>query len=271
MTSEDSRSESAEQQRARVRERFTRTAEAFATFALAKRSAHAEKLAGLAAPQPQEFALDVATGPGTFLRALAPHVRRIAGVDFTPALLAGAQRMAREAGLTNAAFVRGDAHALPFRDASFDLLACGFSLHHFSDAAAAIGEMARVLRPGGRLALVDIIVPAGAASEINNAIERARDASHQTTFTAEELQTLIARAGLRVTRSEVTAVERSYADWMQIAGWHPGDEAYKATRALLEQNLERDASGFAPRRGATEWAADDLLWQQTSYFLVAAR
>lgn len=262
---------SARQQQERVRERFTRTADAFASFALAKRSVHAEKLAALAAPQPQESALDVATGPGTFLRALAPRVRQMTGVDFTPALLAGAQRMAREASLANVAFVRGDVHALPFRDACFDLLACGFSLHHFTDAASAIREMARVLRTGGRLALVDIIVPAGASSEVNNRIERARDASHQTTFTLDELRGLLARAGLQVQRDEADVMERSYTNWMQIAGWRPGDDAFAATRALLEQNLARDESGFAPRRASTEWADDDLLWQQTSCFLLAAK
>ncbi len=55
-------------------------------------------------------------------------------------------------------FQEGDATALPFVDASFDLVFCRTAVHHFPDPAVVVAEMARVCRPGGRVAIADLIV-----------------------------------------------------------------------------------------------------------------
>jgi ubiquinone/menaquinone biosynthesis C-methylase UbiE len=255
-------------QRDRVRERFTRTAQQFAGFSLTRRTAEAGQLLELAAPRGAERALDVACGPGTFTCVFAPRVREIHGVDVTPAMLAEARAAAEAAGLRNISFSCGDATALPYPAAEFDLVTCGYSVHHFAEPLAALREAARVLRPGGTLALVDIIVPSGADSSAANAIERARDASHETTFTEPELLRLFAEAGLRVVRTQSAARERSFDDWMRIAGWSPKDGAYHLTRRLLEAHLERDTSGFAPRRCP---GSADLAFTQPSLFLIALK
>ena len=260
------------EQQDRVRERFTRTAEQFAKFSLSTRSEEAEKLATLALPllrdATQAVALDVACGPGTFTRAFAQRVKLIHGIDLTAAMLDLARAAAEKEGLRNCVFERGDAAALPYEDARFDLGVCAYAFHHFADPAGAIRELARVLRPGGVGALVDMLVPNGADPDAANAIERARDASHETTFTAEELCTLMESAGPRVCVREVGTRERSFDDWMQIAGWQRGDAAYAEARRLMETHLERDTSGFAPRRIA---GSDDLAFTQTSLFVVAEK
>ncbi|MGH9795161.1 MAG: class I SAM-dependent methyltransferase [Candidatus Acidiferrales bacterium] len=253
----------------RVRERFTRTAQQFASFSLAKRSAEAEKLVALAAPRGDERALDLACGPGTFTRAFAPRVRRISGLDLTPALMAYAHAAAAQAGLANTAFACGTAAALPFADGSLDLVTCGYSMHHFGEPAAALREVTRVLRAGGRLALMDMIVPgevSRVAGEANNGIERVRDASHETTFFASGLRALVEGAGLRVAAEQVDERTRSFDDWMQIAGWQRGDAAYQRTRALMEAAIPGDLARFHTRAipGST-----DLEFVQTSLLLVA--
>jgi ubiquinone/menaquinone biosynthesis C-methylase UbiE len=256
------------EQRNRVRERFTRTAQQFAGFSLSQRTAEAGQLLELAGPRGTERALDVACGPGTFTCVFAPRVREMHGVDVTPAMLAQARAAAVSAGLVHVTFSCGDATALPFPAGQFDLVTCGYSLHHFAAPEAALREAARVLRAGGTLALADILVPAGADPAAANAIERARDASHETTFTAEQFSRLLSSAGLRLLRTEAAARERSFDDWMRIAGWGPNDSAYRNTRRLLEAHLERDTSGFAPRRVA---GSEDLTFLQLSLFLVAER
>ncbi len=255
----------------RVRERFTRTAQQFASFSLAKRSAEAEKLVALAAPRGDEAALDLACGPGTFTRAFAPRVRRLTGLDLTPALMAHARAAAAQAGLGHTAFACGTATALPFANRSFDLVTCGYSVHHFGEPAAALREVARVLRAGGRLALMDMIVPgemSREAGEANNAIERARDASHETTFFAAGLRGLAEAAGLRVAGEQIDERTRSFDDWMQIAGWQRGDVAYQRTRALMEAAIPGDVSRFATR---TIPGSTDLEFVQTSLLLVAEK
>jgi SAM-dependent methyltransferase len=97
--------------------------------------------------------LDVACGPGNFSRQFARVVGPtglVVGIDASPTML---RRAVRDSGSSNLAFVRGNAVALPFRDASFDAVCCFAALHLFADPFTAIDHMARVLTPGGRLAI----------------------------------------------------------------------------------------------------------------------
>lgn len=260
------------EQQDRVRERFTRTAEQFAKFSLSTRADEAEKLVSLVVPllrdPAQAVALDMACGPGTFTRAFASRVKTIRGIDLTPALLDQARAAAEKAGLRNCVFECGNAEALPYPDKSFDLGICAYAVHHFASPKMVMGELARVMRPGGVVALVDVLVPEGALPDAANAVERARDASHESTYTGAGLHELLESFLLRVRRSEIGERERSFDDWMQIAGWRPHDAAYFEARRLMETHLERDTSGFAPRHIA---GRDDLAFTQTSLFVVAEK
>lgn len=263
-----------EDQRDLVRERFTRTAEQFATFSLANRAEEAERLVALAAPRGTERALDLACGPGTFSRAFAPRVKSLLGVDLTPALLEQARTAAVKANLSNLFFAIGDATSLPLPSESFDLVICAYSFHHFGELARAIAELARVVRRGGRAAIADLIVPDNpAAAELNNRIERPRDASHVRTLPAGEICALLASAGFNVGASEVGERPRSFDDWMRVAGWETGDRAYTETRRLMESSISGDAAGFHPRLLDTVNSAGlrDIEYIQTSLFIVADR
>jgi ubiquinone/menaquinone biosynthesis C-methylase UbiE len=99
--------------------------------------------------------LEVAIGTGRNL----PHYPAdvvITAIELSPAMLAIARQRARELG-REVDFHEGDAERLPFDDASFDTVACAFSLCTIPSPVAALGEMRRVLRPGGRLLLIDHI------------------------------------------------------------------------------------------------------------------
>lgn len=97
--------------------------------------------------------LDVATGtgePGLTIAARSPAGRAVL-TDLSSEMLAAASRAAAARGLTNVEVREASADALPFEDASFDTVSCRFGLMFVPDVAAAVAEMARVLRPGGRL------------------------------------------------------------------------------------------------------------------------
>ena len=258
----------------RVRERFTRTAEAFASFSLSTRSEEAARLLELALPhlptlQPTA-ALDVACGPGTFTRALAQHAARVFGLDLTPALLEQARAALRQQGLGNVELVCGDAAALPFAPASFPLAVCGYSLHHMPDPRRALQQMARVVGPGGVVAIVDIIVPSGADPELNNRIERTRDTSHVRTLTTTELLGLFAWAELEVLAVEPGERPRRFDEWMRVAGWQPDDAVYQKTRRLMEMDREENLSGFRPRM-VVGTGGEEPMFTQTSLFVVSRR
>jgi ubiquinone/menaquinone biosynthesis C-methylase UbiE len=100
--------------------------------------------------------LDVGTGPGVLLVELArgrPDLR-LTGVDRSPDMTATAQRNLESFGDRASARV-GDVTSLPFPDHSFDMIVSSLSLHHWDDPEAAVPELARVLRPGGRVYIYD--------------------------------------------------------------------------------------------------------------------
>ena len=105
---------------------------------------------------PGEQVLDVACGTGLVSLRAAQSVGpdgRVVGVDLASRMVDAAQERAREQRLSNASFARMDAESLSFPDASFDVALCALGLMYVPDPEQAVGEMRRVLRPGGRLGL----------------------------------------------------------------------------------------------------------------------
>jgi ubiquinone/menaquinone biosynthesis C-methylase UbiE len=152
--------------------------------------AGAAEVALAALPGPAAV-LDVGCGTGALLRTLAdrlPAGVELSGVDPAPAMLevaSGTLGPDRQVGLARAV-----AERLPFRDASFDLVVSTVSFDHWADQPAGLAETARVLRPAGRLVLVDLFA-IGWLRPVT-ALGRRRDRVH----TAAELEAMLARARL---------------------------------------------------------------------------
>lgn len=260
-----------------VRERFTRTAEVFGEFAVKERVREAEHLAELVRAGASDRALDLACGPGTLALRFARHVRWVAGVDFTPAILKRARHSAEAEAVRNLFVVLGDARSLPFPEAAVEVVVTSYSLHHVPDPRRVIEEMARVLVPGGRAGVLDMVVPEepGAAA-LRNRIEIARDPSHTRAMPKTEFEEMFAAAGLRVRACETDSKLRSFDHWMSVAAWKRGDKAYTETRNLLEQSM-RDGkdSGFYPKyMSAGPNATDiepDIELTQSSLFIAGEK
>ena len=104
--------------------------------------------------------LDVATGTADFaleLKQHAPHVH-VTGCDFVPEMLEIGRRKARARGV-DVTLEEGDALNLPYPDASFDVVTCAFGFRNFSDYARGLQEFHRVLRPGGRVVILEFPPP----------------------------------------------------------------------------------------------------------------
>ncbi len=256
----------------RIRDRFSSTAEPFAEFAFSLRSKEADWMAALASADlpraDQALGLDLACGPGTLTRPFLEHLGRVIGVDLTPVMLQHARQNTGAAGPLRAAFLCANAYALPFADGVVDIAFCGYAMHHLLTPVAALAEMTRVVRRGGRVAIVDLIVPASANREAHDRIERARDSSHASTLPAAELTQMFRDAGLRVVVFEQHDRDREFDHWMHVAGHQPGSPAYAETRHLLEATIASDAAGFRPRLDAS---SGKLQFGQTAMLLVAEK
>jgi demethylmenaquinone methyltransferase / 2-methoxy-6-polyprenyl-1,4-benzoquinol methylase len=121
--------------------------------------ARAAELAGVG---PGARVLDVATGTGDLAFALARRVSpggEVVGSDFSEAMLALARGKAARAAPAPVRFEWGDALALPYGDGAFDAATVGFGARNFSDLARGLAEMVRVVRPGGRVVVLEITTP----------------------------------------------------------------------------------------------------------------
>ncbi len=120
-----------------------------------------ERAADLTGAGPGARVLDVATGTGDLALELARRVApggEVVGSDFSEAMLARAQRKPRPAGV-ELRFEWGDALELPYADQSFDAATVGFGARNFSDLSRGLAEMVRVVRPGGRVVVLEFTSP----------------------------------------------------------------------------------------------------------------
>jgi SAM-dependent methyltransferase len=117
---------------------------------------HLELLHDLAAVRPHEAVLDIGCGNGTSTidAARAASDGRAVGVDLSSEMLSQARRAATVAGVTNVEFLRADAQVHPFGESTFDVAMSRFGVMFFADPAAAFTNVARAVKPGGRIAWI---------------------------------------------------------------------------------------------------------------------
>ncbi len=216
----------------RVRQTFAPNAEAYVSSVAHASGADLARLVEVAAPQASDHALDVSTGGGHTALALAPLVARVVASDLTPRMLAVARAHITAQGATNVDYVIADAERLPFLDESFDLVTVRIAPHHYPDVARAVREMARALRRGGRLVVIDNIAPADPTLDaLLNAWERRRDPSHIRSHTLAQWRAFVAQAGLRLTHEEVGRKRVAFTPWAERT------QMAHADRAALETDM----------------------------------
>ncbi len=193
------------------------------------------RLVARLAPRPTDRVLDIGTGAGHTALAFAPVVASVAALDLTRPMLDEVRRNARERGIANVTVQQGAAEWLPFVDASFDVVSCRLTTHHFADLPRAIGEIARVLRRGGRLVVADTMVPEDdVLDHAINDIETLRDPSHVRNWRPSEWRHMLAAARLRIVECELGYYDEGtgmdFDAWTSRIGTPPDRVAQLRTR-----------------------------------------
>lgn len=195
---------------------FSAAASGYANSAVHANGPDLPGFARAAGAVPDDIGLDIATGAGHAAFTIAKAAKRVIGIDITENMLSFARQNAKDRGIENVDFQVGDALALNFEAASFDIVTCRVSAHHFSAPQRAVAEMARVLKPGGRVVVVDTISPEDPAMDtFANAIELLRDASHVRNYRASEWLDMFAASGLRAEVVERSGYVLDGQSWVQ--------------------------------------------------------
>lgn len=201
-----------------------------------------------AVPRPTDRALDLGAGAGHATMALAPHVAHVDAIDPTPEMHAVAGRLAAERGIGNITWTEARAEALPYPAATFDVAVSRFSIHHWPDPSGALREVARVLRTGGRVVLIDLVAPEDAGLDtFLNAVELLRDPTHGRSLRPSDWRAALAGAGLRGDIVREWRFRHDTEDWLSRT-------APLAWRAEAVRRLLREAPSAA--RAAFEIAPD---------------
>lgn len=231
-----------------VQEQFGATARTYLTSKPHAQGKSLDRLVELTRPKPDWHALDVATGAGHTAYTFAPHVARVWATDITDEMLNLVREEAGKRGLANLRVAYAKAEALPFEDATFDLVTCRIAPHHFDSIPAFLDETRRVLKPSGTVALVDNVVPDDTVGDYINAFERFRDPSHIRAWSMDEWRDALRQHGFAV------AHEEQLAKTMEFSSWASRHDAtmQRLLRGLLAQVTPDVAAVLAPQDKAGE-------------------
>jgi SAM-dependent methyltransferase len=161
-----------------------------------------------------ELALDSGTGTGALAFALAPHVGEVVATDTREDYLEAGRAMAPE----NVRFLEGDATALPFGYATFDIAGCLRLLHHVRRPELAVSELARVTRPGGRLLIADQLGSIDPLRSLEmDRFERLRDPSQQRLLPDADIHGFVDANDLVLLTYEVTRERVDLEERLELA------------------------------------------------------
>lgn len=230
-------------------DQFTRQAAPFAAM-----PAHADadildliRLAARLAPASR--VLDVACGPGLVSLALALHASHVTGLDVTPAMLDTARDLQRQRGLANLSWDLGRADALPYPDATFDAVVTRWSFHHLLAPAAALAEMVRVCRPGGRVVVADVYTSNPEQAAEYDRLERLRDPSHVHALVLDEFRQLVQGSGLADVSEAFNRLPLAVDDLLASSFPAPGGAEEFQRAGTADVGAGRSGLGFHERAG----------------------
>ena len=211
-----------------------------------------------------DVVLDVAGGSGRLGRYLAERAAFAVIADLTPEMLAAGASSATEDGERNVLFTEGDATRLPFPDAQFDLVVSRFAYHHLDHPGLAAREMARVCRPGGLVAVIDMVAEDSGTRARRDELEQLRDPSHARALARDELIGLLQEAEVAAELASERHRTLDAVRWIE-----QGQPAEAAAREVLAA-LEAEADG-GPATGLEAARAEEGLVIRHLYVIAAGR
>ena len=216
--------------------------------------------------RPSLSVLDVAAGTGLMGLAIAPRVQTVVALDATPEMLEQGRRRAMDEGISNIVFEEGDAQRLPYPDDSFELITCRIGMHHFQEPRIQVLEMVRVCRPGGQVAIIDIVSSEDpVVASFHNRLERLRDPSHTRALGGGELAGIIEECGLENLRTTEIDADRILTEWLNLT------DAASADRRKIIEAMEKELNGGPATGMRPFWRDGELTFRHTWEMVVGVK
>lgn len=241
-----------------IREAFSGQAEGFESKSMNfSKQAYLDAIVSRLGLNGRETVLEAAAGTCACGRAIAPHAAHVTCLDWTPAMLEVGRAEAKKRGLANMGFVLGDAAELPFLDDSFDVVISRLAFHHFPQIRPPFEQMKRVLKPDGKLVLIDMEAAPEELRGTEDEIERMRDPSHVRNLSREEMLALYRENGLTVTLCDEIPTRQVLNSWMALT--HTPEAVQKQIVSRMEAELAGGKkTGFFPKMRGGEIGFDHI-------------
>ncbi len=216
-------------------EHFNAIAGQYAASEVHANSPTIHRLHELLAAKQLESVCDLACGPGYLALSFAGKSSRIVGVDAAPNMLRQFERLARERNVKVDTLCTY-ATSVPLPSDSFDAVVSRLAPHHFPDVGKAVGEMARLAKPGGYVAVIDLEGNANPECDaLNHQLEVLHDPTHARSYTAARWREFFEASGLAIETLESNQTELpgglTIRRWCDIGSTLPENES--KIRALL--------------------------------------
>jgi len=224
-----------------VQRHFSKQSEAYTSSSLLSDQDNLDIIVHLADIVGDDRVLDVATGTGFLAATLSRIAREVIATDITTRMLE--ETKTRIENRSNVKFAKADAEYLPFANCCFDAVSCRIAFHHFPYPQAALSEMARVCKSGGRVVIVDVVSSEdGAKSEYHNQMERLFDDSHVKAYKQIELKEMMCASSLKVTKVQLCPFAYSFDEWRRVAGVDA--TTAEKVRLMMLDSMDGDQAGL---------------------------
>ncbi|MBU9837941.1 class I SAM-dependent methyltransferase [Rahnella perminowiae] len=198
-----------------VDKQFGSQAQDYLTSAVHSQGADLQRLAALLAPYKEAQIIDLGCGAGHASFVAAGVVKNVIAYDLSAQMLDVVMQAARDKQLTNITVQQGMAESLPFEDHSAEVIISRYSAHHWHDVGQALREVARVLKPGGKFIMMDVVSPGHPLLDIYlQTVEVLRDTSHVCNYSPGEWLNMVAEAGLIAREVTTDRLPLEFTSWI---------------------------------------------------------
>jgi ubiquinone/menaquinone biosynthesis C-methylase UbiE len=198
-----------------VTSQFGPRAQAYVESAVHAQGTDLARIAEIAAQTRPARAVDFGCGGGHVTYAMAPFSEETVACDLSVDMLAAVRETAAARGMSGVRTTQSSVETLPFEDASFDMLGCRFSAHHWQDVDAGLREARRVLKQGAPAVFVDVVAASSPLLDTHlQAVELMRDTSHVRDYQEQEWRSKLLSAGFDIGETRTWRLRMDFPVWI---------------------------------------------------------